>query len=124
MGAVAMKRIAFVIWLGIVLVGTLVSARTPGAPRHGALMMLRAALGGDAALAAVQTIRARGTIDRKLPTMSRCHSSRTCEDHFELAVALPDRFVRTVNSVGATGHSWSIDEWGSPNSISWPQRGE
>src|SRR5688572_7839664 len=87
MGAVAMKRIAFVIWLGIVLVGTLVSARTPEAPRHEALMLLRAALGGDAALNAVQTIRARGKIKVK-PN----------DDHFDLAVALPDRFVKTLRT--------------------------
>jgi len=86
--------------------------------------MLRAALGGDAGLSAVQTIRARGTIDRDVHKTSRCPPSRSCLAHFELAVALPDRFVRTVRSAGGTGHGWSIDEWGNPNSFTWPQRGE
>jgi hypothetical protein len=115
-----MKQIAFVV--GLVLL--IVSARTQGAPSQDALAMLRAALGGEAALAAVQNISARGTINRAQHKASRCQSSRTCEAHFELAVALPDRFVRTVHSIGSSGHAWSIDEWGSRNSISWPQRGE
>jgi hypothetical protein len=115
-----MKRIAFVVGLGIVLV----SARTNGAQPPDALTMLRAALGGEAALSAVQTIQGRGTIDQKVHKTARCISSRTCDAHFELAVELPDRFVRTVRSIGAGGSQWSIDEWGSPNSLTWPERGE
>ena len=119
-----MKRIPFVVGLVIVQLGVLVSAQTLGSSTQDALTMLRAAVGAEAALGAVQTISARGTIDRPQLKTSRCQSSRTCQGHFELAVALPGRFVRTVRSVGASGHSWSIDEWGSANSISWPQRGE
>ena len=119
-----MKRIAFVAGLVIVQLGVLVSAQTPGPSTQDAFTMLRAALGGDTALGAVQTIRARGTVDPPQHKTSRCQQSRICQAHFELAVALPDRFVRTVRSAGATGHEWSIDEWGSPNSLSWPQRGE
>ena len=118
-----MKRIPVVVGLVIVQLGVLVSARTPEAPTQDALTMLRAALGAEA-LSAVQAIRARGTIDRPQHKTSRCQQSRTCQAHFELAVALPDRFVRTVRAVGAGGSDWSIDEWGSPNSLSWPQRGE
>ena len=51
MGATAMKRIAFVVGLGIVQLGVLVGAQTPGAATQDALTMLRAAVGGDAALA-------------------------------------------------------------------------
>lgn len=114
-----MKRIAFVVGLAIAFV----SARTNSAQTQDSLTMLRAALGAEA-LSTVQAIRARGTIDRPQHKTSRCQQSRTCEAHFELAVALPDRFVRTVHSTGAGGSDWSIDEWGSPNSNSWPQRGE
>ena len=83
-----MKRTALVVGLVVVLV----SARPRGAPAQDALTLLRSALGGDAAIAAVQTIRARGTIDKK-----------PYKDHFEIAVALPDQFVRTVRYVSVPG---------------------
>lgn len=82
--------------------------------------MLRAALGGDAALAAVQTIRARGTIEVKMPAVAQ----RRYDDHFEIALALPDRFLRTVRSMGNTAYRWTIDETNSSYSLGWPQRGE
>jgi hypothetical protein len=115
-----MKRIAFVIGLAVLLV----SVRMHGAPSPDALTMLRAALGGDAALGAVKSIRARGTIDRRVLRIPECRSSGACDAHFDLAVALPDRFVRTVHAVGGMGSGWSIDEARNPDSSSWPQRGE
>jgi hypothetical protein len=115
-----MKRIPFVVGLVMVQLGVLVSAQTPGAPPQDALTMLRAALGGDTALAAIQTIRARGTIENKRPAVAQ----RRYDDHFEVALALPDRFVRTVRSLGNTGYRWSIDETRSSDGIGWPTKGE
>ena len=53
-----------------------------------ALTRLREALGGDAAISAVRTIRARGTTDRK-----------PYKDHVEIKTELPGRFFRTVRYV-------------------------
>jgi hypothetical protein len=55
------------------------------APQPEALARLRTALGGDAALSAVRTLRVRGTID------ARPHT-----DHIEIVVALPDRFKQKI----------------------------
>jgi hypothetical protein len=55
-----------------------------------ALTLLREALGGEATLSAVRTVRVRSTISRK-----------PHKDYVEVAVALPDRFVRTVRYFGA-----------------------
>ena len=52
-----------------------------------ALTRLREALGGETALSAIRTIRARGTIDRKPD-----------KDNIEIAVVLPDQFLRTVRT--------------------------
>lgn len=103
-----MKRTAFAVGLGIVF---LVSARMHGAQTQDALTMLRAALGGDAVLNAVQTIRARGTIDGK-----------PAKDHFELAAALPDRFVKTVRSISRSDYTWSKDQISVYGG--WPQSGD
>lgn len=53
-----------------------------------ALTRLREALGGESALSAVRTIRARGTTDRK-----------PYKDHVEIKTELPGRFFRTVRYV-------------------------
>jgi hypothetical protein len=64
-----MKRISFVVGIGV-LAGTSFNA----APPKDALAQLREALGGEAVLGAVRSIRARGTIEAK-----------PHDDHFDLA---------------------------------------
>ena len=76
-----MKRIGVVVavsvWFAV--------SSAAGPLRLDALSQVRAALGGDSAITAVQTIRARGHVLRQ--------SNR---DNIELAAALPDRFVRII----------------------------
>ncbi|HUR19522.1 MAG TPA: hypothetical protein VMZ90_01855 [Vicinamibacterales bacterium] len=92
-----MKRIAFAVGPVIIQLGVLLSARTHGAPaKDDALTILRAALGGEVALTAVQTIRARGTIDVE-----------PYDDHFDVALAMPDRFVSILRTFRMNDASWS-----------------
>src|SRR5262249_40038815 len=73
------------------LLGALVVASPSRMSASGqdALARLRAALGGEKALAGVQTLRARGTIAER-PFKSSLNG------HFDIALALPDRFVSMV----------------------------
>jgi len=74
-------------------------AGVTGAPPQDARAQLREALGGEAVLNGLQTIRARGTIKFK-PN----------DDHFDIAVALPDRFVSIVRTLRRQDAGWST-EW-------------
>jgi hypothetical protein len=62
-----------------------VGALHGAASQPDALARLRDALGGETALSAVRTLRVRSTIDRQ-----------PHKDNVEVAVSLPDRFVRTL----------------------------
>ena len=73
----------------------LVTATPKGATEQDALARLRLALGGEAALGDVQTIRARGIIANKPLT-----------NHFDIACAIPARFVKVIR-----GFSWSDASW-------------
>ena len=90
-----MKRIAFAIGIGV-----LAGASFNAAPSQDALAQFREALGGDAALNAVRTIRVRGKIKVK-----------PYDDHFDIAVAFPDRFVKTMRTMRRGDFNWST-EWG------------
>ena len=59
-----------------------------GSVQPDAVTRLREALGGEAAINAIRTIRARGTTDRK-----------PYKDHVEVKAELPGRFLRTVRYV-------------------------
>ena len=101
-----MKHIAFVVGIGV-----FAGASFNAAPPQEALAQLREALGGEAALGAVRSIRARGTIEAK-----------PHDDHFDLAVALPDRFVAIERRLRWTDASWSTGWADVPGN--WPQRFE
>jgi hypothetical protein len=101
-----MKRIVFVLGIGV-LAGASFNAAAP----QDALAQLREALGGEAALGAVRSIRSRGTIEVK-----------PHDDHFDLAVALPDRFVAIERRLRWTDASWSTGWANVPGN--WPQRFE
>src|SRR5687767_8694918 len=74
---------------------------TPGrASQQDALARLREALGGEIALSAVRTLRVRSTIDRKRH-----------KDHVEVALALPDRFFRTVRYVSVPERRWPARDY-------------
>jgi hypothetical protein len=76
----AIVLIALVLGTGAIPVASL-----PSGSQADALTRLREALGGEAAISAIQTIRARGTTDRK-----------PYKDHIEIKTELPSRFYRTV----------------------------
>ena len=78
-----MSRAAVLIALGLGTWAIPVPSSQPDA-----LTRLREALGGEGAISAVQTIRARGTTDRK-----------PYKDHVEIKTELPGRFFRTVRYV-------------------------
>ena len=101
-----MRRVLVGVAVGLV---GLAGARFEAAPPQDALAQLREALGGEAALNAVRTIRARGKIKFK-----------PYDDHFEIAVARPDRFVSIVRMFRMNDAAWSTS-WGySPGS--WEPR--
>jgi hypothetical protein len=86
-----MKQAALVAGL-VVLLGV----HPAGAPPQDAVARLRHALGGHAALSAIQTIRAKGT----LPATPE-------KGYFEMVAALPDRFVQTVRTFPMQDAAWS-----------------
>jgi hypothetical protein len=89
-----MKRNAIVVAFGISIaawIGGSTAVTLGAAAQADALARLREAIGGDAAINAVRSIRARSTIKRQ-----------PHKDHVEIKVELPDRYLRTVRSQGAT----------------------
>jgi hypothetical protein len=68
-------------------IGAVHGAASQAASQPDALTRLREALGGETALSAIRSIRARGTIDRSPD-----------KDNIEIAVVLPDQFLRTVRT--------------------------
>lgn len=88
-----MKRAAFFTGWAVLAI-----ASPNGAADQDALARMRAALGGDTALSRVQTIRARGTI-----------ANKPLKNHFDIAVAFPDRFVKIVRSFEHQDASWVTD---------------
>ncbi len=72
--------------MAVVITG--ISVIPGAATQPDALARLREALGGEAALGAVRSIRARSTIQRARH-----------KDHVEIKVELPDRFLRTLRYV-------------------------
>ena len=101
-----MRRAAF--GAGLVV---LITAVPNGAVEQDAVARLRTALGGETALGNVQTIRARGTI-----------ANKPLKNHFDIAFALPARFVKITRSFSRTDASWVTDWAHVPGT--WPQRME
>ena len=96
-----MERISRAIAASLLVSVILVSPSSkPDAAGQDALTRLRIALGGETALAGVQTLRARGTI-ATLPFKGPVKS------HFDIALALPDRFVTVLRDF-----TWSDASFG------------